>query len=113
MKRALKEALLFVCFAAATHSLAQNASASLGVDIVSGERISPPSGGWYYWYEMAADPADPNNLMVCGSQGVANDNAFYGFVFSSSDGGKTWRTVLEDKNSAWVTEQSCAFGMNG
>jgi hypothetical protein len=51
--------------------------------------------------------------MVCGSQGVANDNAFYGFVFSSSDGGKMWRAALEDKNSTWVTEQSCAFGMNG
>ena len=37
----------------------------------------------------------------------------YGFLYSTSDGGKTWRTAVEDKNSAWVSEQSCAFGVNG
>jgi hypothetical protein len=76
-------------------------------------KVSPPTGGWYPWYEMEADPSDPNNLIACGSRWDVKDNAFYGFVYSSSDGGNTWRTALEDRNSTWVSEQSCAFGVNG
>jgi hypothetical protein len=41
------------------------------------------------------------------------DNAFYGFLYSSSDGGKSWHVALEDKSTTWVTEQSCAFGVSG
>jgi hypothetical protein len=79
----------------------------------SAVKISPPGGGWYPWYEAAADPTDPNRLIVCGSKWDAKDNALYGFVFSSLDGGKSWSPALEDKNSTWVSEQSCAFGVNG
>lgn len=75
--------------------------------------VSPSEGGWYPWYEIAADPTDPNNLIACGSKWDSRENAFYGFVYSSSDGGNTWRIALEDKNTTWVTEHSCAFGVNG
>ena len=74
---------------------------------------SPKNGGWFPWYELASDPGNPHNLIACGSRWDAQDNAFYGFVYSTVDGGKTWHTALEDKNSTWVTEQSCAFGVQG
>jgi hypothetical protein len=78
----------------------------------SGE-ASPKTGGWFPWYQLASDPTNPNNLIACGSRWDAKDNAFYGFVYSTTDGGRSWRTALEDKNSTWVTEQSCAFGIRG
>jgi hypothetical protein len=83
------------------------------VAIRSRNKVSPPAGGWYPWYQVAADPTDPEKLIVCGSKWDAKDNALYGFVFSSLDGGQSWYTAFEDKNSTWVSEQSCAFGVNG
>jgi hypothetical protein len=105
--------LLFFCLSAFADCLAQMPLALPRLEIQSRVEVSPPGGGFYNWYEAAADPRDPNNLIVCGSKGVAKENARYGFVFATSDGGRTWRTVLEDRNSAWVSEQSCAFGASG
>jgi len=68
--------------------------------------------GLHPWYEVKADPESPTNLMICGTKWDALANAPFGFVYASSDAGTTWRSVLEDRNSAWVTEQSCAFGPN-
>jgi len=68
------------------------------------------ANGWHPWYEIKADPEDPQRLIICGTKWDASDNAFVGFVFSSSDGAATWREVLNDRNSSWVTEHSCAFG---
>ena len=59
------------------------------VAVRSAVKINPPSGGWYPWYQVAADPTDPNRLIVCGSKWDAKDNALYGFVFSSLDGGQS------------------------
>jgi hypothetical protein len=83
------------------------------ITVESRVQVSAPNGGWFPWYEVAADPTDSNNLIICGSKWDARDNAFSGFVYSTSDGGRTWHTALEDKNSIWVTEHSCAFGMHG
>src|SRR5580698_357723 len=89
---------------------AQNQSITAApIEIRSRVKISPTEGGWYPWYEAVADPADSSKLIVCGSRWDARDNALYGFVRSSSDGGMTWHTALEDKSSAWVSEQSCAM----
>lgn len=74
---------------------------------------SNEDGGWFPWYEQAADPDNPNNLVICGSRWSVGENAFYGFLYSTGDGGKTWRQALEDRNSSWVSEQSCAFGVGG
>jgi hypothetical protein len=68
------------------------------------------ASGWHPWYEIKGDPEEANNLIVCGSKWNVNQNSLFGFVYVSSDGGKTWNKALEDKNSAWVSEQSCAFG---
>jgi hypothetical protein len=70
------------------------------------------SDGAHPWYEIKVDPENVDNLIVCGTKLDALLDAPIGFIYSSSDRGKSWRAVLEDKNSTWVTEQSCAFGPN-
>ena len=80
--------------------------------ILSSGPVSP-GGSWSGSYDVEADPDDANNLIVCGPRWDAKDNANYGFVYSSQDAGKSWHVALEDKNSRWVTEQSCAFGVHG
>lgn len=72
--------------------------------------VSPPEGSMLNWYEMKADPEDGRNLIVCGAIWNARDNAYYGVVYTSHDAGQSWKTALEDRDSAWVSEQSCAFG---
>lgn len=70
------------------------------------------SDGWHPWYEIKADPEDPRLLIICGTKWDPRANSFLGFVYSSPDGGESWRRVLEDRSSSWVSEQSCAFGAN-
>lgn len=66
--------------------------------------------GSHPWYEVKVDPENSKNLIVCGTKLDPLLDALFGFVYSSTDGGKTWRAAMEDRNSLWVTEQSCAFG---
>jgi hypothetical protein len=82
----------------------------LGAQELHLEAKTSIASGLHLWYELEADPEDSNNLIVCGTKWDSLANAPYGFVESSSDSGSTWHTVLEDRSSAWVTEQSCAFG---
>ncbi len=87
----------------------------IGTGVVAGQRaveaeVRPLASGLHDWYFLKADPEDANNLIVCGTKKDVNQNARFGFVYVSSDGGKTWRTALRDESSKWVTEQSCAFG---
>ncbi len=105
---ALSKCLLaFVCLSVASLAAAQDFT------IENNVAANPPGGGWYPWYEIHADPENAQNLIICGSRWDAKDNAQYGFVYSSIDSGKTWQTALEDKNSTWVSEESCAFGVHG
>src|SRR5882757_8695972 len=68
--------------------------------------------GWHPLYQIKAGPECAQNLIVCGAKWDAATNAPFGFVYASSDEGATWHSVLEDKNSAWVTEHSCSYGPN-
>jgi hypothetical protein len=52
-------------------------------------------------------------MILCGYKSDPKDNAFYGFVYSSLDRGKTWHHVFEPKNSTFESEESCAFGTHG
>jgi len=66
--------------------------------------------GWHPMYQLAADPENSSNLIVCGSKWDAARHALYGFVSVSRDGGKTWKMALEDRHSQWLNDSSCAFG---
>jgi hypothetical protein len=72
--------------------------------------VTGPAGGLLNWYEMKSDPNNGQNLIVCGTQRDVQENAYYGVVYASRDGGRNWKDVLEDRSSSWVTEHSCAFG---
>jgi hypothetical protein len=75
--------------------------------IESKTAVSP---GLHLWYEIKSDPEDSSNLIICATKWDPFANGPFGVVYASSDAGKTWQIVLEDRNSAWVTEHSCAFG---
>ncbi len=83
------------------------------IKVESDVAANPADGGWYPSYEVHVDPVDGGNMMICGSKWNAKDNASYGFVSFSADAGKTWQQALEDKSSQWVSEESCAYGVNG
>lgn len=57
-----------------------------------------------------SDPADAQRLMACGEVEYGTRDVGYGYVFVSSDGGATWKRALVDDSTAWVSEESCAFG---
>jgi hypothetical protein len=106
----IRVAALRTVFCLAFLAFSQNVSAQR---IELGQTAAVDSGGWHPLYEMKADPDNPSNLIVCGAKSDAKHNAFYGFVDSSTDGGKTWRQGLEDRNSTFESEDSCAFGAGG
>ena len=74
------------------------------------ERKVTVADGLHLWYEIKADPEDSARLIICGTKWDALANTPFGFVYFSADTGLTWRNVLEDRSSTWVTEHSCAFG---
>jgi len=66
--------------------------------------------GWRPWYEVKADPENPQNVIVCGTKYDSGLDSFAGFVSATKDGGASWQEVLSDTSTTWVSEQSCAFG---
>src|SRR6266853_2617760 len=73
--------------------------------------INPPQVGYHGEVMIAADPQSDNNLIVCGFRAnQRTGSAYEGYVYQSSDGGRTWREALVVANSQWVSEESCAFG---
>jgi hypothetical protein len=60
-----------------------------------------------------ADPDDGQHLITCGYFSNSQKNASYGYVYASPDAGTTWRRVLLDDSTRWVTEESCIYGDNG
>ena len=83
------------------------------IRILSESRATPIVSGSHDWYSIEADPANANNLIACGDKWDSPDNALYGVVYFSQDGGQTWHLALDDKHSRWVSEESCAFGVHG
>jgi hypothetical protein len=99
---------VFLCLTAATSGISAAARHRLGVSW--NVPVTAPGGSHLNWYELKADPEDGSHLIVCGAKRNAQDNAYYGVVYSSKDGGRSWEIALEDRSSTWVSEQSCAFG---
>jgi hypothetical protein len=88
----------------------QSSVVPIGAQELSLQAKASLGAGWHPWYEIKTDPEESKNIIVCGTKWDAELNAALGVVYASADGGMTWQTVLEDRNSTWVTEQSCAFG---
>jgi hypothetical protein len=88
---------------------------SQSVTIRSGQpvRISDSDLATYWWADMDGSPSKPGTIMVCGTRTIPSRNAAEGFVYLSADYGSTWREVLVDASTQWVSEHSCAFGPNG
>ena len=78
--------------------------------VESNVAITPPPGAHLNWYDMKADPENAENLIVCGAMRDAEENSYVGVLYYSHNGGKSWKIAIEDRNSSWVSEQSCAFG---
>lgn len=74
------------------------------------ERMTTVADGLHLWYEIKSDPEDSAKLIICGTKWDALANTPFGFLYFSADRGQTWRNVLEDRSSPWVTEHSCAYG---
>jgi hypothetical protein len=73
--------------------------------------VNPPNVGYAGQVLLAADPESDSNLIVCGfRENQRTGSAYEGYVYQSSDAGKTWHEVLVDAESQWVSEESCAFG---
>jgi hypothetical protein len=73
-------------------------------------RVSPPFASNHSLMDLSIDPDHPDDLFVCGYRYSPPENAMLGFVYRSGDGGHSWREVVEDSSSAWVSEESCAAG---
>lgn len=73
--------------------------------------VNPPITGYHGEVVVSADPESENNIIACGFRADQRTGAAYeGYVYQSSDGGRTWHEVLVDATSPWVSEESCAFG---
>ena len=75
--------------------------------------LASPVSGLHTQYELHVDPENPSNMMICGYRHDPKDNALYGYLYTSSDRGRTWRLALEPKNSTFESEESCAYGVHG
>jgi len=73
-------------------------------------RISAAESGTYWWAQMDISPTRAGTIIVCGTRTIPGRNAAEGYVFLTTDYGRTWRQVLTDSSTAWVSEESCAFG---
>src|SRR5262249_23491542 len=62
---------------------------------------------------VAADPNDPQRLLVGTMIWRSERNALSSGVYASMDGGRTWKLTLEDASSYRVWDPACSFGKNG
>ena len=61
--------------------------------------------------KILVDPTDSNNVLVCATGHLWDDNAERG-VFKTSDGGKSWRKVLAGPNLGVLHSLQCRPGAN-
>ena len=84
-------------------------------------RVSPQDSGGHFWAmgNTHSAPDDPHSLITCGIRIRSEPLAWDGYLYSSSDGGLTWRvaridsTLTDDGDPDQVSETSCALGRHG
>jgi hypothetical protein len=62
---------------------------------------------------VSAAPDDPDRLIACLEEDDSAHASRHVVAYVSLDGGNTWMTTLDDRESDWVSEASCAAGSNG
>ena len=81
--------------------------------------VSPLGGHFWLMGNTSAAPDDPLHLVTCGIRVVQNPLSWQGYLYASSDGGKTWWPSRTDATQAdnglqdQVSETSCAAGNHG
>jgi hypothetical protein len=91
------------------------------IKIESPVRVSPPDSGGHFWAmgNTHSAPDDPHSLITCGIRIRTEPLSWDGYLYSSSDGGLTWRaaridsTLTDDGDPDQVSETSCALGRHG
>jgi hypothetical protein len=81
-------------------------------------QVSPlDAGGHFFGFgNTKADPSDSLHLITCGMRQRAVTNGWQGYLYTSHDGGRSWRAGLidsslaQDSSTAEVSEVSCALG---
>jgi hypothetical protein len=107
-----QRAVLIVIFWSAllcAGSSAQNASLYLSDPV----QISPVDKNYYNAGWARAMQSSAQHMMVCGEVTVPRDNGLFSYVYTTADGGHTWRLGTMDRSSKWVSEESCAYGNRG
>jgi hypothetical protein len=66
-----------------------------------------PSFGSLFRADISKD--NPNRLIVCMESSIDSLRRPF-LVYTSADGGNTWRETLRDTSTPWMSENSCAFG---
>lgn len=73
--------------------------------------VDPPRVAHHRQVMVFADPESADTLVVSGARANPERAAgFEGYVYRSGDGGRSWREVLVDTSSQWVSEESFTFG---
>jgi hypothetical protein len=92
--------------------VAQQGSPPAGVISVGPNvQVSSPRGK-YAHYELLAGAhlTDPNKLMACSMVIVPEQNASNSVVYTSLDGGKTWKETLEAHDANLAGDPVCPYG---
>jgi hypothetical protein len=96
-------------------------SGAQAIKIESPVRVSPLDAGGHFWAmgNTHSAPDDPLSLITCGIRIRSEPLSWDGYLYSSSDGGLTWRvaridsSLTDDGNPDQVSETSCALGRHG
>jgi hypothetical protein len=84
-------------------------------------RVSPQDSGGHTWAmgNTHSAPDDPSSLITCGIRIRSEPLSWDGYLYSSADGGLTWRvaridsTLTDDGDPDQISETSCALGRHG
>jgi hypothetical protein len=109
-KRALLSMAALVTMGVASPMITRSHEAVTGWLVGPPIRISAAESGTYWWAHMDISPTRAGTIIVCGTRTIPGRNAAEGYVYLTTDYGRTWRQVLTDSSTAWVSEESCAFG---